>query len=172
MKHIFFTRDGRRAGGMDHPDRLCSVTASPLLAMLRFRSRQGPEQPFWLHIVLLRCKDAVAWDARWLDVHAASEGYNVADVAAACLGSKYREAGQYAVYWGTQLQELVLDRTKLALNGGSVAVTSLVEMPPACQRLLAVADSIYTWSPFVYALVETALDAIAKKLLLAACAIK
>ena len=88
----------------------------------------------------------------------------------ACLGSKYREAGQYAVDWGVQLQELVLDRTQLAPNGGYVAVTSLVEVPPACQRLLAVADRIYAWNPRVYSLVEAALDATATKLLLAACA--
>ena len=115
----------------------------------------------------------MAWDARWLEAHAASEGYNITDVAQACLPGFEVPRGR-AVCRGlgacNYRSLLVLDRTQLAPNGGYVAVTSLVEVPPACQRLLAVADRIYAWNPRVYSLVEAALDATATKLLLAACA--
>ena len=86
----------------------CSTTPSALLALQRFRARQGPERPMHLHAVAVEDESAVIFDARYLWLHARVEGYAPDQVAGACLGDRRRRAGQYARHWGEALQEILL----------------------------------------------------------------
>lgn len=70
----------------------CSTTASALLALQRFRARQGPERP--LHAVAVEDEGTVIFDAR-------VEGYAPDQVAGAWLGDRHRRAGQCVRHWGS-----------------------------------------------------------------------